>query len=155
MAITPEFLTNLETGMRILGNQEYQRLVPTVNEVWDFARRLPTQAAKERLIWMLDTAGIQYTDKLHGGVRFEELLSTYTEYEPKGASAGFEVEQVKLEDLDNTGVPGGEGIRQASAWVRQQSAMAAYWPRKQLLTAVRNGDQATSAAFPTDRKSVV
>lgn len=143
MPITPEFVHNLETGMRIIQNREYERLTPRVAEIWNFVKRQPSSGgAKERLIWMLDTAGIQYVDKAGGGVEFEELVSTYTEFEYKAATAGFEINRFKLEDIDGTGVAGGEGIAQAQNWTRQTTAQQAYWPRKQAFEALRNGDQA-------------
>lgn len=142
MPITPTFLHDLETGMRVIQNREYNRLVPTVNEIWNIAKKIPTSGgAKERLIWMLDTAGIQYVDKLGGTVEFEEMLSTFTEFEYRAATGGLKIPRFKLEDLDNTGVPGGEGIAQAKAWTEQVTAQGVYWPRKQVFIALRNGDQ--------------
>jgi phage major head subunit gpT-like protein len=141
MPITPTFLHDVETGLRVIQNQDFQRLTQSL--YWrKLAKLMPTKSAKERLIFMLDTAGIQLSDKLVGGVHFEELLSTYTEYEVSGASAGLKIPKVKLEDIDNNGIEGGEGIKQATAWVRQITAKSAYWPQQQVMAAIRNGDQA-------------
>jgi hypothetical protein len=144
MPITPTFVTDLETGMRIIQDQEYNRLTPLVNEIWGFVKRQPSSGgAKERLFWMLETAGIQYVDKYAGSVQFEELLTTYLEYEYKAATAGLEINRFKLEDIGSAGgVPGGEGIEQAQNWTRQVTAQATYWPRGQTFTQLNNGDQA-------------
>lgn len=141
MAITPEFLFRTEYGLQVVANQEYQRLLPKVNEIWQLAKRINSVHERERLVWAIDTATIVETDKQHGGVRFEELGTHTTEYEPTGAGKGFEMRVTKLEDLDNNGVQGGEGLRMATAWVRQITAQSTYWPRKQVLAAIRNGDQ--------------
>jgi phage major head subunit gpT-like protein len=131
--LTPQFLFNLETGMQVIAEQEYQRLLANL---WysKVAKERPTgETRKQRLIWTLDTAGIQYQDRLQGDTIFEELLATSQEYEWKAATGGLEVQKVELEDLD------GGGIDQASEWSRQVGAYAAYWPQKQIATLIRNG----------------
>jgi phage major head subunit gpT-like protein len=139
--LTPQFLFNLETGMQVIAEAEYQRLLA---DLWyaKVAKQRPTgETRKQRLIWTLDTAGIQYQDRLGGDVLFDELLSTSTEYEWKAATGGLEVAKVELEDLD------GGGIDQASEWSRQVGAYAAYWPQKQIAALIRNGDQAGFTSY--------
>jgi hypothetical protein len=150
--ITPDFLHNVETGMRLIQNQEYQRLLPAVSEVWKIAKHTTSMAAKERVLFALDTAGIRYEDKHTMGVEFEELLMTEWSYEHKGATAGLEVIRSKFEDIDNSaGIPGGEGVKQAQAWTRQVTAQGVYWPRKQVFEALRNGDQTGFVTYDTKK----
>lgn len=139
--LTPQFFFNLETGMQVVQEQEYQRLL---GQLWvnTVAKERPTgETRKQRLIWTLDTAGIQYQDRLGGDVIFDELLATSTEYEWKHATGGLELWKVELEDLD------GGGIDQANEWSRQVGAYAAYWPQKQISKLIRDGQQTTSLAY--------
>lgn len=139
--LTPQFFFNLETGMKVEAEQEYQRLLA---DLWyrRVATERPTgETRKQRLIWTLDTAGIQYQDRLGGDVLFDELLSTSQEYEWKAATGGLEVAKVELEDLD------GGGIDQAAQWARQVGVYAAYWPQKQIATLIRNGQLAASTSY--------
>lgn len=139
--LTPTFFFNLETGMQVIAEQEFQRLLA---DLWysKVSTERPTgETRKQRLIWTLDTAGIQYQDRLEGDVIFEEMLATSQEYEWKAATGGLEVHKVELEDLD------GGGINAASEWARQVGAYAAYWPQKQIASLIRNGEQSTSLAY--------
>jgi phage major head subunit gpT-like protein len=130
--LTPTFLFDVESRMKIVSSQEYDRL--NANTYWRrLAREAPSTGRKERLLWLLDTARIEYKTRLGGNVEFEELVALTTEYEAKAATGGFELNRFQLEDHD------GGGVELAAAWARQIGAYAAYWPQKQVSTAVRNG----------------
>lgn len=141
--LTPTFLFNVETGMQLTSETEYQRLnMPEVQWFQKVMTQRPAgETRKQRLIWLLDTARISYQDRLGGDVIFDEMLATSNEYEWKGATAGLEVHRTEFEDLD------GGGIDQAKEWARQIGAMAAYWPQKQGAVLLRNGTQAASLAY--------
>lgn len=133
-ALTPQFLFDLETRMQVVSAAEFQRLTAQLR--WSMiAKSMTSQSARERLIWMLDTAGIQYEDRLGGGVEFEELISNTFEFENKTATGGMELNVNKFTDLD------GGGVNLAAEWSRQISAKAAYWPEQQVWAAVCAGDQ--------------
>lgn len=124
-AITPSFLFDLESNMRMLTSQEYERL--TSKLWWNRICKLapPSSAKKERVSWLLDTARIQRTGK-GGNVEFEDIVATTTEVEHLNAAAGLKIKKEQFEDVD------GNGIDYASHWSRQMGAYAAYWPQKML-----------------------
>lgn len=131
-ALTPEFLFDLESNMRIISSSEYQRL--TSNLWWErVAKRLPSQAKKERISWLLDTAKIERPNASHGGGQaiFEDIVSASTEYENENAVSGLKVKKEQLEDLD------GNGIQLATHWSRQVGAYAAYWPQQMIADAIK------------------
>src|SRR5690348_9288842 len=101
-AITPQFLFDLESNMRLISANEYQRLT---RELWwqRVAKVMTSGSKKERLTWLLDTAKIERTAKGGGQVTFEDIVSRTTEYENENASAGLEVKKEQLEDLDGNG----------------------------------------------------
>lgn len=133
-ALTPEFVYDLESNMRMIQAQEFQRL--SQNSWWQrVAKRMASGAKKERISWLFDSASLQYDEEAN--MQFEELAMNTTEYEIKHASKGLRVARSKFEDLD------GNGVQLATAWVRQQSALAAYWPQKQLAVAMLAGESTT------------
>lgn len=127
--LTSSYLVDLETRMKLISNQEYQRLA---SNVWwpRVAKRRESQTRVERLIWLLETARIQRTGRGGGNVEFEDLLSTSTEIESENAAAGLKIKKEKLDDLD------GNGVQIAGEWSRQIGAYAAYWPQKCVAKAI-------------------
>lgn len=134
--ITPQFLFDLESNMRVISAREYQRLMDNLwyNRVM---KTVDSQAKKERISWLLDTAKIERPNASHGGGQaiFEDLVMQTTEYENENAVAGLELKKEQFEDLD------GNGVQLATEWSRQVGAQAAYWPQKTLAQAIRaNGN---------------
>ncbi len=128
-AITPSFLYDLETNMRLITAQEYQRL--SSNLWWTkIAKSTTSGAKKERVSWLLDTARIQRTGRGGGNIEFEDLASQTQEYEHENAAAGLKIKKENLEDLD------GNGVQIAANWSRQVGALAGYWPQKVLAQAI-------------------
>lgn len=128
-AITPSFLFDLESNMRMIASREYDRL--NANLWWPrVMRTMPrSQSKKERVTWLLDTARIQQTGK-GGNLEFEDIVSQTTEYEFINASAGLKIKKEEFEDHD------GNGINFAAHWSRGIGAYSAYWPQKMLATAI-------------------
>lgn len=140
-AITPSFMFDLESNMRMLTSQEYDRLVK--NLWWDRICKPapPSGAKKERVSWLLDSARIQQTKK-GGNVEFEDIVSTTTEVEHTNAAAGLKIKKEQFEDVD------GNGIDYAAHWSRQMGAYAAYWPQKMLAQQlIANGPTYDELAF--------
>ncbi len=130
--ITPQFLFDLESNIRVISENEYERLVK--NLWWNsVAKVMPSQSKKERINWLLDTAKIERPNASHGGGQqvFEDIVMQTTEYEAENAVAGLELKKEQLEDLD------GNGVDLASHWARQMGAQAAYWPQKQIADAIK------------------
>lgn len=126
--ITPSFLFDLETNMRTITAEEYQRLT---TQLWwrSIAKEVPSMSAKDRRNWLLDTARIQRTG--HGGnVEFEDIVALTQETENLNAAAGLEIKKEKFEDVD------GNGIQYATHWSRQMGSYAAYWPQKMVAQAL-------------------
>lgn len=126
--------------MQIVGNEEYQRLL---SNLWyrRCSKEVPMDGKSLRFQWLMDTAGIQYVDRLGGGVEYEELMMNSWEFTAKAATAGFELHKAQFEDVD------GGGVNLAGSWARQQGAYAAYWPQKQIAAAVNQGSAATSLCY--------
>lgn len=138
--LTPTFLFAVEKRMRIISAAEYQRL--NNNVYWtQVAKELTSSGRSERLIWLLDTAHIQYQDRIGGSVEFEDMLSTTTEFTTKSASGGLVLNRFQMDDND------GGGLEVATAWARQMGEYAAYWPQKQVATAMRVGGAAASKTY--------
>lgn len=130
-ALTPSFLFDLESNMRLIGANEYERLLKSI--WWNIvAKRLPSGAKKERINWLLDTAKIERTISGGGKVSFEDIVAQTTEFENLNASGGLELKKEQLEDLD------GNGVKLAAHWARQMGAYAAYWPQKMVAKAIRD-----------------
>jgi phage major head subunit gpT-like protein len=140
-AITPAYLTDLETNMRLISSRAYDGL--SKNLWWTkIAKRMPSGAKKERINWLLDTARIERTISGGGQVNFEDIVSQTVEYENQNASAGLRLKKEQLEDLD------GNGVQLATHWSRQVGAYAAYWPQKMVAEALlANGNSYDGVAF--------
>lgn len=127
--LTPEFLTDLESRMKVISSNEYTRLQR--RQWWNLvAKERPLTGKRERLIWLLDTARIDYVNRLGGEVTFEEILSNTMEIEGKAATGGLQLNRVQLDDHD------GGGVELAAHWAKGVGAMAAYWPQKQVAKAL-------------------
>ena len=131
-ALTPQFLFDLETNMRVISDQAYQGLLAKLwyNRV---THDMPSSTRKERLIWLLDTARIDYVNRLGDEVMFDEIVSHTTEFESKAATGGLILNRFQMEDTD------GNGVQLAAHWARGIGSYAAYWPQKQVAAAIRNG----------------
>jgi phage major head subunit gpT-like protein len=138
--LTPRFLIDLETRMRIIANTEYSRLT---SALWykNAAKEMPMTGMRERLVWLLDTARIEYVNKFGGEITFEDILSNTVEYESKAATAGLKLNRAQLDDHD------GGGVQLAAQWTRQITAQGAYWPQKQIAKLINAGDQSGSTAY--------
>lgn len=127
--------------MRIAAARDYDRL--NRNLYWTkLAKEAPSTGKSERLIWLLDSAKIEYVNRLGGEVPFDEIVSNTTEYEAKAATAGLTLNRFQLDDHD------GGGVQLAAHWARQMGAYAAYWPQKQVMNAIKaNGTGYDALAF--------
>lgn len=132
-ALTPSFMWDLESNMRIVTMRDYDRLL---SNLWwpKVMKEGPKSESKtERVVWMLDTARIQDTGK-GGHIPFEDLVTQTSEVTMTSAAAGLKLYRNQIEDLD------GNGIDLATAWSRQVGAYASYWPQKKLAQAIRAND---------------
>src|SRR5262245_21739954 len=114
-ALTPQFVMDLESRMRVITANEYQRLL---SDLWytKVVKEIPPASRRELLCWLLDTATIQKTAERN--IEFEELVMNNTEFTPEFSCKGLRVLKSKFQELEN-GVQGGMGINLATAWSRQ------------------------------------
>lgn len=148
-ALTPQFLIDLESRMQIITEREYARFGQ--NLWWQNVARLrPSTGRREIVTWLLSTAMIKDQGK-GGNIRFDDLVSTYTEFENKFSGAGLKLTRANLEDTD------GGGVDLAAQWSSDIGAYMGYWPQKQVVHALKNGHTAAlytgydgKAFFATD-----
>lgn len=139
-ALTVSYLFDIERRMQIVGAEEYQRLL---SNLWfrRVTKEFPMDGKSLRLQWLMDTAGIQYTDRLGGGVEFEELMMNSWEFTAKAATNGFKLNVNQFKDVD------GGGINLAASWARQTASYGAYWPQKQVAATINGGAAAASLGY--------
>jgi hypothetical protein len=139
MSITPQFLFDLESRMRLVSAESFGSL--NAATWWrSVAKEMPSMSARERFCWLLDSAKIEYVQE--GNVEFEEMVMLTTEFEARNAAKGLKLTRNQFEDLD------GNGVKLAANWSRQIGALAAYWPQKQVAAAIlANGTAYDAKAF--------
>lgn len=137
--VTPTFLFDFEKNMQTIQENEYIRLV---QDLWwsKIARLRPSGSKAERINWLLSTAMIRSEGK-GGNKQFDDLVQLTKEYVNRNAGAGFEVTRDQLDDLD------GGGLDLAGQWSRDIGAYMAYWPQKQVIKAILNGEAPASLAY--------
>lgn len=132
MEITPEWLMDLETEMRTIQTDNYQRLN---KDLWweRVTKRRTTGSKKERITWLLETAKIERPNASRGGGQaiFEDIVGQTQEIEVENAVAGLKLKKEKFLDLD------GNGYDLAAHWSKQVGAYAAYWPQEQVADAIK------------------
>lgn len=139
-ALTPQFLFDLESNMRVITENEYARLSQDLT--WSrFCKTLPSASKKEMIHWLISTAQIESLGKSHGKQVFEDMISTYTTYEPLDAGTGFKINRQKLEDLDPTGSV--IGVEMAARWAADVGAHMAYWPQQLFGDALKSATMTT------------
>ncbi|MDB4996653.1 MAG: putative major head subunit protein [Myxococcaceae bacterium] len=138
--LTPSFLFDFESNMQAIVEDEYSRL--SMNLWWSkYMKTRPTGSRQEIVAWLLTTAQIEDLEKFGGKVPFEDLVSTYTTFEPKFAGAGLKLRRAQIEDLD------GNGLSAAAKWSADIGAYMAYWPQKQAAALLKNGHLAASKSY--------
>lgn len=123
---------DLESNMRKISERSYDRL--SASSWWgSVAKRLPSGSKRERISWLLDTARIRRPNAQHGGGQavFDDIVSQTTEFEALNAVAGLQIKKEQLEDLD------GNGENIATEWSRQAGAYSAYWPQREVASAIK------------------
>jgi phage major head subunit gpT-like protein len=126
--------------MQILTAESYQA---SLGKLWwnKIALERPSTGMRERLMWLLATARIDYVSKYGGEVSYDSLAMKTYEIENRAATGGFKLNRFQLEDID------GGGVELASAWSTQIGQQAAYWPQRQVATALRAGSLSTSLGY--------
>jgi hypothetical protein len=136
--ITPTWLMDFESSMRVEMESEFSRLA---SNVWwpKVAKVRPSSGRRELVAWLLSTAQI-YDQGDGGNMRFDDLVSVTTEYENKFSGAGLKLQRAQLEDSD------GNGLDLASQWSTDMGFQMSYWPQAQTTDLLKNGH--TLARYP-------
>lgn len=139
-ALTPQFLTSLESRMQIITENEYGRLLQ--NLWWrEVAAVRRTEAAKDIVAWLLQTAQIRDEGTKGGNIHFEDLVTAQTTIEHRFSGAGLKLLRQQFEDTD------GMGLNLAAEWSAQIGAQMAYWPQIQIANFLKNGHLASVTAY--------
>lgn len=147
-AVTPSFVFDLESRMRLITENEYLRMTQSEVIWWDQITRLvPSGARREIISWILNTA--QLEDQGEGGnIAFEDMVILDHEYTNKTAGKGLRIKRSQFEDLD------GNGVKLAADWSMQMGAQHGYWPQRQVAQLLKDGETGTAydgkAFFATD-----
>ena len=122
--LTPSYLADFETEMKVVSGTDYDRLN---DKLWwpSVVKRRTTGSRREILTWLLATAQIEYGNQDGGTMRFEQLESMLTELVHQEANSGFKMHKYQLDDTD------GNGWDLGTEWAKQIGAYMAYWPQKQ------------------------
>jgi phage major head subunit gpT-like protein len=137
MPLTPQFIMDLESNMRVVQENDYAALA--ANLFWsDIAKVIPSRSKREIIHWLLSTAYLD--DEGYGeNLAYDEIESTYTELTNKVAGRGLEIDKSELEDLD------GNGVEVAAKWSSDMGQAFAYWPQQQVSYLMNNGQTAAVA----------
>jgi Mu-like prophage major head subunit gpT len=130
-ALTPQFLMDLESRMRVISSNAYNNLV---NDLWwtKVAKKITMTGKKETFLWLLDTAQIRRTGRNGGNLEYSDIVSTKTEVEAENAAEGLKLKKEQLDDTD------GGGVNLAAHWSRGIGAYAAYWPQRCVAEALKS-----------------
>jgi hypothetical protein len=139
-ALTPEFMFDMESNMQAITENEYARFAS--NLWWDrFMKTRTTTRGRELIAWLLSTAQIESLEQMGGKMIFQDLVSTYTEFESEFAGGGLKLKKSQIEDSD------GSGLEFASKWSSDIGAYMGYWPQKVLTQAIKVGHESSSLGY--------
>lgn len=147
-AVTPQFVFDLESRMRVITEREYLRMTQSSVIWWDKITRVLTSKTRRELVsWILNTAHIE--DQGQGGnIAFEDMVMLDTEFTAKTAGKGLRLRRSQVEDLD------GNGVKLAAEWSAQMGAQHGYWPQRKIAELLKDGETGTAydskAFFATD-----
>jgi phage major head subunit gpT-like protein len=142
--VTPEFVVDFESNMRVLTENEYARFQDPANTWWDLIARVkPSMTKRELVAWFLSTAQIYDQGEGGGTFRFQDPLMIETEFTPRTAGAGLRIKRQQFEDIDGNGIDGGEGLQAGALWSRDMGAQFGYWPQLKVAELLKNGEIGT------------
>ncbi len=130
--LTPEYLANFETEMKVVSGTDYDRLT---SELWwpRITKTRTSGARRDILMWLLATAKLEYGNQDGGTMRFEQLEAMMTEIVHQEANGGLQLDKYQLDDTDGGGWDAGV------EWSKQMGAYMAYWPQKQVSRFLKEG----------------
>lgn len=147
--VLSSFVHDLDNRMRAITQRDYERLN---RQLWwpRVARETTLTAKKEVLAWLLDTAQIEYANRLGGEVQFDDIVSQTHSLEYKAATAGLKLNRYQMSDVKN-GLPGGEAMDLGAHWARGIGAYMSYFPQKHIAKLINDGEQASALAYDGEK----
>jgi len=122
-ALTPNFLFDLESRMRVVIENEFSRLL--TNSWWKkVATTRNSESKRELITFLLSTANIERVGT--GQVNYLDIEAAYTELVNDFAGAGLRLKEEQFDDLD------GNGIQLAAKWASDIGALMGYWPQQEV-----------------------
>jgi phage major head subunit gpT-like protein len=136
--LTPVWLADLESNMRVIQEDDYAALAATT---WwsDVAKVVPSRSKRELIHWLLSTAYLEDGGPSGGNVQYDEIESTYAEVKNRFAVRGLEIAKSELEDLD------GNGVDAARKWASDMGQAFACFPQQQVSELLINGQDSSYA----------
>jgi Mu-like prophage major head subunit gpT len=137
-AVTPQYIMDLESRMRLIQVNDYARLSSSDLLWWDkVTKTIPSASRREIISWILSTALIE--DQGEGGqLAYDTMFVQETEYVNTTAGKGLKLRRQQFEDLD------GNGVALATKWVQDVTANAAYWPQQKINALLAAGETTTA-----------
>ena len=133
--LTPNYLMGIENRMRLIVQNEMERLASGPHLIWDqFCVPETTDARNDLRMWLIDSATIKPTGMRGGNVDYDSVLGKIMTVSNEHHGRGLRVNKDELEDAD------GFGVRKAAHWVRQISALMTYYPQKLWIEALLAGE---------------
>lgn len=138
--ITQEFLTDFESNMSRLTENEYLRLS---EDLWwsRVMKTRPSRSKREQIAWFIQTASIEPLGKTGGKMIYDKLAEKMVEYEHENFGKGLQLSVDQFEDLD------GNGIDAATEWSTQMGALMAYWPQQKAAELLMAGHESDSVSY--------
>jgi len=145
-ALTQSFLFDFKSNMQAIQEQSYQGKLKNLH--WQkFTKVRSSESEREILAWLLSTARLQRNGQ-GGNIQYDILAQVKQTYTNGNFAAGTKISKNQLTDLD------GKGVDQGAEWSRQIGADIAYFPQREVVTLLLNGETGTcydgKAFFATD-----
>lgn len=134
MFLSPTFVGNLRTQLRVIQERPYAAFLNSKNAWWQYvAKVMPTNTEKQVIMWLLQTAQLQDTG-LSTDVVFRDLSILKAEFTPTNISAGLKLNLNQFTDTD------ANGVNILAGWTQQISEQAVYFPQKQVAKIILAGE---------------
>lgn len=145
-ALTSSFLFDFKSNMQAIQEQSYQNKLKNLH--WQkFTKVRSSESEREILAWLLSTARLQRNGQ-GGSIQYDTLAQVKQTYVNGNFAAGTKISKNQLTDLD------GKGVDIGAEWSRQIGADIAYFPQRELITLLLQGETLTcydgKAFFATD-----
>lgn len=133
--LTQQFLITFKDNLRAITEASYQGKLKNLR-YQRFTKVMTSESENEILSWLLSTAMLRRNGQ-GGNIRYGTLGQVKQSYRNGNFNDGLVVFRNQIEDLD------GRGVQVASEWNRQIGADIAYFPQREVVTQLLNGETGT------------